>query len=232
MSGRTGRSLTDLKAGKPSTRVSFGLTGYTVYPCCWNPRTALLPNLLRSFEAPMTATVFTVQSPSGAESVQPHHLLQRLEKGDQVGKFLPAQLLVQPFRHDRDCARPHGKNLRARQTFLHARSLHQLDALRCLAFQNARMLLPIARLHDHWLVGPHETRPGIYDGFKKVALRPYTADAREVRPDLPSEITNRVARNACRAGAVEDGLTAPMIAAQDRPLEVLEARLLLRQIDI
>src|SRR5206468_206481 len=73
---------------------------------------------------------------------------------------------------------------------------------------------------------------GIYDRFKQVALGAHTADPREVRPDLASKITNRVARDARRAGAVEDGLTASMIAAEKRGLEFLKACFLLRQINI
>ena len=35
-----------------------GVIGMTLYPAFWNARTAMLPNLRRLFDAPMTATVF------------------------------------------------------------------------------------------------------------------------------------------------------------------------------
>src|SRR5918912_421469 len=51
-------SRTDAYALWPSTSVSCGLIGMTVKPWLANARTALLPNLRRLDEAPMTATVF------------------------------------------------------------------------------------------------------------------------------------------------------------------------------
>src|ERR671923_2555691 len=61
MSIGPGTSSTDGYVGWPSMRPSFGLIAITVYPRLANARSALLPNLPRSFDAPMTATVLAIR---------------------------------------------------------------------------------------------------------------------------------------------------------------------------
>src|SRR5258705_6455 len=57
MSMFPGTSVTEEYVATPSTDDSFGLIGMTLWPSCWNARNALLPNLRRSLDAPITATV-------------------------------------------------------------------------------------------------------------------------------------------------------------------------------
>src|SRR5438034_67878 len=56
MSMTPGTSRTDRYALRPSTSISCGLIGTTVFPCSRKARSARFPNLRRSFEAPMIAT--------------------------------------------------------------------------------------------------------------------------------------------------------------------------------
>src|SRR4051794_37872623 len=52
-----GTSITEGYVFNPSTIVSFGLMGITVYPCRRKARIARLPNLRGFDEAPITATI-------------------------------------------------------------------------------------------------------------------------------------------------------------------------------
>src|SRR5689334_13720900 len=61
MSIGPGTSSTDLYALRPSISGSFGLIGTTVCPCATNARTARLPNLRRSRDAPTTATTLGIR---------------------------------------------------------------------------------------------------------------------------------------------------------------------------
>src|SRR5438034_6539732 len=60
MSMGPGTSSTERYVFSPSTCASFGLIGITLYPCRRNACSARLPNLRRSDEAPMIATVLAV----------------------------------------------------------------------------------------------------------------------------------------------------------------------------
>src|SRR5690349_20114166 len=60
MSIGPGTSSNDAYARMPSTSAACGLIGTTVYPLRSRARTARLPNLCRSFDAPITATTFDI----------------------------------------------------------------------------------------------------------------------------------------------------------------------------
>src|SRR5687767_9635272 len=94
MSIGPGTSSTDRYALTPSTDDSCGLIGTARWPSARNARMALLPNLLLSLEAPITATVLGMWPLSqrtidalalAAHDTSPHLLLHLLPRPREPG---------------------------------------------------------------------------------------------------------------------------------------------------
>src|ERR671919_469875 len=94
MSMASGTSRTDAYVFKPSTCLSFGLIGTTVYPCRRNARTARLPNLRRSDEAPMMATTLLIWKDLTRieDAVRIERSLDSLHDRDLLGRQLQSEI--------------------------------------------------------------------------------------------------------------------------------------------